>query len=47
MEISSYGVKIMPTSLFEEEKKMIGVDLGEDTASLMSSKTSESVASIF
>ena len=37
----------MPTSLFEEEKKMVGVDFGEDTASLMSSKTSESVASIF
>ena len=47
MEISSYGVKILPTKLFEEEKKMVGVDLGEDTTSLVSSKTTESVASIF
>jgi hypothetical protein len=47
MEISSYGVKIMPSSLFEEEKKMVGVDFGEDTASMVSSKTTESVASIF
>ena len=47
MEISSYGVKILPTKLFEEEKKMVGVDLGEDNTSLVSSKTTESVASIF
>ena len=47
MEISSYGVKILPSRLFEEEKKMVGVDLGEDTTSMLSSKTTESVASIF
>jgi len=47
MEISSYGVKILPTKLFEEEKKLVGVDLGEDTSSMLSSKTTESVASIF
>ena len=48
MEISSYGVKILPTKLFqEEEKKLDGVDLGPETESMMSSKTTESVASIF
>lgn len=48
MEISSYGVKILPTKLFEEEeKKMVGVDLGPETASMTSNKTTESVASIF
>jgi len=47
MEISSYGVKVTPSRLFEEEKKMVGVDFGDDTASYMSSKTTESVASIF
>ena len=47
MEISSYGVKILLTKLFEEEKKLVGVDLGEDTSSLVSNKTTESVASIF
>jgi rhodanese-related sulfurtransferase len=47
MEISSYGVKMMPPKLFEEEKRMVGVDLGPDTSSMVSSKTTESVASIF
>ena len=47
MEISSYGVKMMPAKLFEEEKRMVGVDLGPETSSVVSSKTTESVASIF
>ena len=47
MEISSYGVKILPKKLFEEEKKMVGVDFGDDLTSQVSSKTTESVASIF
>ena len=48
MAISSYGVKILPTKLFEEEeRKLEGVDLGPETESIQSSKTTESVASIF
>ena len=48
MAISSYGVKILPTKLFEEEeRKLEGVDFGPETESIQSSKTTESVASIF
>jgi hypothetical protein len=47
MEISSYGVKIMPKPLFEKERRMDGMEGKADTESMMSQKTTESVASIF